>query len=220
MLKNKDFIVNSDPDNLFLWVVEAEGVFFYPQLLLAAFSIIHLIATFLLLRHKVFFPKNLKLIVSGVKQKEDFEKIEFNYEPLGATVTDAVNAVKAGETYDFTESQVRLNLQDLNSNIERRLSYLNLSSQTNMLVGLLGTVWGLVNSFITISQANVAPPPKELAAGVSQALMTTIVGLLVAIPMMAGAVHMKGTYITIRNEVSSVFLILLEKIKKFSKNEG
>lgn len=212
--------MSTDQNNLFQWVVAAEGVFFFPQLILASLSLIHLVATFLLLRHKIFFPVNLKSIMENINSKEDFRNINFKYEPLGATVSEAAEGVVKGESFEFLDSQLRMNLQNLNSNIERRLSYLNLSSQTNMLVGLLGTVWGLVNSFITISQANVAPPPKDLAAGVSQALMTTIVGLLVAIPMMAGAVHMKGTYIAIRNEISSVFLVFLERIKKFSKNES
>ena len=51
------------------------------------------------------------------------------------------------------------------------------------LLGLLGTVFGMVGVFQTISQ-NAAPDAVMLAAGIWEALITTIMGLCVAIPML------------------------------------
>jgi biopolymer transport protein ExbB len=66
--------------------------------------------------------------------------------------------------------------------MERRLTWISTLSHVAMSTGLLGTVWGLVNSFLVIAQGGEAPPPHELAAGVSMALVTTIFGLLTAVP--------------------------------------
>jgi biopolymer transport protein ExbB len=65
---------------------------------------------------------------------------------------------------------------------EHRLSYLAMVANVATMVGLLGTVWGMVASFMVISRSDTAPKPSELATGVSQALCTTVAGLVQAIP--------------------------------------
>ncbi|MEX1026070.1 MAG: MotA/TolQ/ExbB proton channel family protein [Planctomycetota bacterium] len=56
------------------------------------------------------------------------------------------------------------------------------------LLGLLGTVWGMIQAFADIAGENGLGDPKVLATGISQALVTTAAGLAVAIPAQA-AVH-------------------------------
>lgn len=53
------------------------------------------------------------------------------------------------------------------------------------LLGLLGTVWGMIESFATISGGEGLGSPEALAGGISQALVTTAAGLAVAIPAQA-----------------------------------
>ncbi|MFT7465487.1 MAG: biopolymer transport protein ExbB [Pseudohongiellaceae bacterium] len=53
------------------------------------------------------------------------------------------------------------------------------------LLGLLGTVWGMIESFSTISSGEGLGSPEALAGGISQALVTTAAGLSVAIPVNA-----------------------------------
>jgi len=52
-------------------------------------------------------------------------------------------------------------------------------------LGLLGTVWGVMNTFVSIAQTQRATL-ADMAPGVSSALATTVAGLLVAIPSMFG----------------------------------
>lgn len=56
------------------------------------------------------------------------------------------------------------------------------------LLGLLGTVWGMIQSFADIALKDGLGDPKILASGISQALVTTAAGLAIAIPAQA-AVH-------------------------------
>jgi biopolymer transport protein ExbB len=72
--------------------------------------------------------------------------------------------------------------EEENMKLEHRLSYISLIGAIAPMVGLLGTVDGMVDSFIVIAQATVAPKPSELAEGISTALVTTLVGLWLAIP--------------------------------------
>lgn len=60
---------------------------------------------------------------------------------------------------------------------------LRLISVVSPLLGLLGTILGMVTVFRTIAE-NSAPNAAQLAAGIWEALITTIMGLCVAIPML------------------------------------
>ncbi|MEM9381324.1 MAG: MotA/TolQ/ExbB proton channel family protein [Planctomycetota bacterium] len=71
--------------------------------------------------------------------------------------------------------------------LERRLSPLALVAQISPLLGLLGTVSGLVASFWQLEQADGPVQPSDLAAGIWAALLTTVFGLIVGIPSSAAS---------------------------------
>jgi biopolymer transport protein ExbB len=50
------------------------------------------------------------------------------------------------------------------------------------MLGLLGTVHGMVSAFSVIANSTVSPKPADLAKGITMALVTTLEGLIVAIP--------------------------------------
>jgi biopolymer transport protein TolQ len=75
--------------------------------------------------------------------------------------------------------------------LRKGMGILATSANISPLIGLLGTVWGVMYSFISIGQqgsANIA----VVAPGIAEALMTTIAGLCVAIPAMAGHNFLSG----------------------------
>jgi biopolymer transport protein ExbB len=72
--------------------------------------------------------------------------------------------------------------EDENLKLEHRLSFLSLVGSIAPMVGLLGTVDGMVQTFQEIAISNAQPKPSQLAQGISMALITTLVGLVLAIP--------------------------------------
>jgi biopolymer transport protein ExbB len=66
--------------------------------------------------------------------------------------------------------------------LEQRLGFIALIGTISPMVGLLGTVDGMVAAFRVIAKSDTQPKPSELAEGISTALITTLVGLLLAIP--------------------------------------
>jgi len=60
------------------------------------------------------------------------------------------------------------------------------------LLGLLGTVWGLIEAFATVATKNALGRPELLASGVYQALVTTAAGLTIAIPAVIAYYHFKS----------------------------
>lgn len=89
--------------------------------------------------------------------------------------------------------------EDENMALEHRLSYLALIGSIGPMIGLMGTVWGMIASFQKIASSVTSPKPSELADGISTALFTTLEGLAVAIPAMV-------FYSILRNRVSRFVL--------------
>ena len=94
-------------------------------------------------------------------------------------------------TIDLLKFEIK-NLQEFNqltesllSNIENNLNkygtIFNLTINISPLLGLLGTVLGLMNSFNFIDIGNVGTNAKEVTGGISEALVTTAYGLMIAI---------------------------------------
>lgn len=69
--------------------------------------------------------------------------------------------------------------------LERRMSWLGMNASVATLLGLLGTVTGLVSAFHQIELQSGHVQPGDLAAGIWEALITTVFGLVIAIPCMA-----------------------------------
>jgi len=89
--------------------------------------------------------------------------------------------------------------EEENMKMEHRLSYLALIGTISPMVGLFGTVHGMIASFQVIARGGATPKPSELAQGISTALMTTLVGLAIAIPAIAA-------YNILRNRVAQLVL--------------
>lgn len=83
--------------------------------------------------------------------------------------------------------------------LEHRLSYMALIGNLAPMMGLLGTVQGMIASFDVIAKSTSSPKPSELAIGISTAMTTTLVGLMLAIPAIAA-------YNILRNRVARLLL--------------
>jgi biopolymer transport protein ExbB len=66
----------------------------------------------------------------------------------------------------------------------RKIEYLSVIGTVAPMLGLLGTVWGMILAFLEF-QAKANPQVSEFAPGISKALVTTAMGLLVAVPALA-----------------------------------
>lgn len=91
----------------------------------------------------------------------------------------------AQETVPAVETALRIAMSDETEKLEHRLSFLATTANTAPFIGLFGTVWGIMDAFReigvrgTTSLAVVAP-------GISEALITTALGLATAIPAVLG----------------------------------
>jgi biopolymer transport protein ExbB len=71
--------------------------------------------------------------------------------------------------------------------LEKRTPYVSLASSIATLLGLLGTIMGLIQAFTAVANANPAEKADLLSASISVAMNTTAFGLMVAIPLLVTA---------------------------------
>lgn len=86
---------------------------------------------------------------------------------------------------------------ELTTNRLRRIEYLNILGQVSPMIGLFGTVYGMILAFQAIVASGGDADPIQLAGGIGTALTTTFWGLVVAIPALAG-------YAIIRNKIDEL----------------
>ena len=100
-------------------------------------------------------------------------------------------------------------------NLERRLSILGIVAYISPMAGLLGTVLGMIKSFKAIALQG-AGDPNVVANGISEALLTTAAGLLIAIPAIIAyqTFNRKADKIMLEIEKTSTALINIKKVGK------
>ena len=103
--------------------------------------------------------------------------------------------------------------------LEKRTPYLALLSNIATLLGLLGTIMGLIEAFTAVSNANPAEKADLLSASISVAMNTTAFGLMVAIPLLL--VHAKLTSTTgqIVDSLEMASVKALNSISSFAKRQ-
>ncbi|OGB97396.1 hypothetical protein A3F06_02740 [candidate division TM6 bacterium RIFCSPHIGHO2_12_FULL_36_22] len=94
---------------------------------------------------------------------------------------DQTNPQLQPREWEMLDHMVFQNLDNIVYKEESQIPMLGAAAAISPLLGLFGTVWGLVNAFMDISQKQSADI-TAVAPGIAQALTTTVAGLLVAIP--------------------------------------
>lgn len=98
------------------------------------------------------------------------------------------------------------------SQLRKHLRVLNGASTVAPLLGLLGTVVGMIDSFNTIATKSAMGKSEELAAGIGLALLTTAVGLMIAIPALIMYMYLSGRVDALVIEMDTLSQTLVDAI--------
>lgn len=99
--------------------------------------------------------------------------------------------------------------------LEKRTPYVALASSIATLLGLLGTIMGLIQAFTAVANANPAEKADLLSASISVAMNTTAFGLMVAIPLLV--IHAVLTSKT-GDIIDSLEMATVKSLNVFSRN--
>ncbi|MAT68207.1 MAG: biopolymer transporter ExbB [Planctomycetaceae bacterium] len=189
--------------SLLEWSFRSLGWFFGLVFLGLSFSLVALfVMNVLAARRENVLPSEL---IDGFEQQLNAKQYQQAYDLAKADDSLLGHVLSAGlakvsQGYDHAIEAMQEVGEEENMRLEHRLSYLALIGSLSPMIGLLGTVSGMISSFKTIANTAVGTPnAQELAGGVSTALFTTLVGLALAIPALAA-------YNLLRNRVARLVL--------------
>lgn len=109
--------------------------------------------------------------------------------PVGVVASEVFRS--SGRQGESLEERLQVKLSQQKLLLERNLGILGTLAAVAPLIGLLGTVWGIMRAFHDMAATGSAAP-TVVAAGVSEALITTAAGLVVAVPSLMLYNHLAG----------------------------
>ena len=172
--------------NFLTWMIKASGTFGLLILLLSFIMVALIMMNIMQVRRDNFVPQ---AFIESFEQSLNAKDYQGAYETARADESLVARVLAAGlsklnQGYDKAVEGMQEVGDDENMALEHRLSYLALISAVAPMLGLMGTVSGMIASFREIATSPTTPKPSELADGISTALFTTLEGLTVAIPAM------------------------------------
>ncbi|MEW4488638.1 MotA/TolQ/ExbB proton channel family protein [Thalassoglobus sp. JC818] len=140
---------------------------------------------------KPFVLRFLKLLDEGELDREEALQIcEENGSPVATVFAHGVR--KWGKPSVEVEQAIIDGGERQVSALRKHLRVINGVATVTPLIGLLGTVWGMLESFNQIAVSGAMGNTNQLASGIALALVTTAAGLIVAIPSLISYMYLSG----------------------------
>ena len=155
------------------------GGFMWPLLILSIITIL------VILERLIFYALRSYKLRTTISQLEGGNAPTKSANPLLQVGRVFATEAKGGEEHclNVTEREASRVIHQH----ERGIRILALIAAISPLIGLLGTVWGMVVAFSKIAKLGESVSPSDFADGIWSGLLTTVAGLLVAIPAMSMA---------------------------------
>ncbi len=136
------------------------------------------------MRLKYFCPPAIVTALQQTLLVKDYQKAwriaTTNLSPLSAIVAAALEKIPQGK--EAVETAAAEAAANINAEYRMKNSYISLNATIAPLLGLFGTMSGMVGAFNSMAYSGAVGDPTKLAGDIGQALITTYAGLLIAIP--------------------------------------
>jgi biopolymer transport protein ExbB len=191
-----------DQGSVLSWMFQALGIGYSLIFLAMSFTLVALFVMNLLTARRdnvvpVHLVEGFEAHLNEKRYQEAYEMAKADESFLGQVLSAGLGKLSAG--YAQAIEAMQEVGEEENMKLEHRLSYMALIGTISPMLGLFGTVHGMIASFRVIATSDSTPKAQDLAVGISTALFTTLVGLAIAIPAIAA-------YNILRNRVSRLVL--------------
>ena len=164
------------------------GLFMFPILVVFAVGAAIAVERYVTLTLVTNKNQNVWDKVQPLLSKGDFEAARRVTDDDDSTISQVLNmglslqgAVRRREDIEIAMEE---SMMEIVPRLEKRTPYVALASSIATLLGLLGTIMGLIQAFTAVANANPAEKADLLSASISVAMNTTAFGLMVAIPLL------------------------------------
>lgn len=207
------------PKKALTWLVESLGLLYIAVFLMLSFSFVALFVMNLLMARRdnicpVSLIEGFEAHLNEKHYQEAYEMAKADESFLGNVLSAGLAKLSSG--YEHAIEAMQEVGEEENMKLDHRLSYIALIGTISPMIGLFGTVHGMIDSFYEIAVGGSTPDPSRLADGISKALLTTLIGLAIAIPAVA-------TYNIFRNRIQRLVLevgIMSEGLMSRFENVG
>lgn len=166
-------------------LVEKGGFAMYPLLLLSVISWAFILERALNLRKSLYISNNLDQVKSLVASKDidgALKILNLSAKEDSKIFSKILESYAKGQTKDEILREVDLDLSIILSRLEKNLPVLSTIASIAPLLGLFGTITGLIKVFSAFALIELEQGMVLLARGISEALVAAATGLAVAIP--------------------------------------
>lgn len=164
------------------------GFFMYPILVVLAIGVAIALERYIYLaisktRNQLIWKK-LSPLLSGGEFNEAIKVTAKSKTAIARVLSCGLIRTKSARRRDDVEIAMEEGMMEVLPRLEKRTQYLSTLANIATLLGLLGTIIGLIQAFTAVAQADPSQKADLLSASISVAMNTTAFGLMVAIPLL------------------------------------
>jgi biopolymer transport protein ExbB len=191
------------------------GVIGYIIMLMSIIAVAMIIESVATIKREKLAPPDMIDELEALFDGENFQDAVELCEQEKNYLTNVVGAGLAKLGHSFETMQVALREMQTEESVKlfQKIGWLSMMAGVGPMMGLLGTVTGMFDTFGSIAAAGGSVSPAQLAGGIKGALVTTILGLIVAIPTGIGFFFLKNRVIRASSEINAIAEDLFERFR-------
>ena len=200
------------------------GVFMYPILIVFAVGVAIAAERYIKLMAVKNQNSRVWSDIHPILEQGDFEKargvLREDDSAIGGLLNMGLARQGSVRRRDDIEIAMEESMMEIIPQLEKRTPYVALFSNIATLLGLLGTIMGLIEAFTAVANADPAEKADLLSASISVAMNTTAFGLMVAIPLLIVHANLTSKTTEIVDSLEMASVKTLNLIADFAKRQA
>ena len=200
--------------SMLMWLIETSGLIGAIILVISIFFVHRVVTLFLEFRPEIVAPPDLLEQIEALLTKRDYNGVyqasKKSESALGQLLISGMTAMSSGlgearEAMDRTGEAITVHM-------EKRISLLAVIGSLGPMIGLLGTLKGMIAAFSVIATSGTQIKPSEVAAAISEALVLTFEGVAISVPAIYLFAMFKDRVATLTVDVQNMSDELIRKM--------
>jgi biopolymer transport protein ExbB len=198
-----------------MFAYENAGLVGYIIVLMSVIGTALIIENFMTIKREKLAPPDLMDELEALFDGEDFQAAVELCENEKCYLTNVVGAglSKLGHSFETMQTTLREMETEETVKLFQKIGWLSLIAAMAPMMGLFGTVTGMFVTFSAIAAAGGSVSPAQLAGGIKMALITTIFGLTVAMPVGVAFYALRNRVIKTSTEINAISEDLFERFR-------
>ncbi len=194
------------------WMARSSGPIGVVILLMSFYLVALVVWMFLRFRPEVAAPPGLAEELTDLLMNRQYERafarVEEDRSFLAYTLSAGVRRLPSGTA--AAQRAMELANEERTMEMEHRTTYLATVGTLGPMIGLVGTVYGMIRAFQVIATMGASPQASQLASGISTALFATLLGIAISVPAIAFYAYFRNRIARLSLEVQIIAEGLLD----------